>query len=104
MGGRLLEDHSQGRQEEDCLGWWEERGGFGIKMVRELSGVAAFLGPRAWSGAILGRQKCVSALPMGFPEGMVKTSCLEYLPLGDRIKEISRNLNFGERLLAHCVF
>lgn len=25
MGGRLLEDHSQG-DKEGCLDWWEERG------------------------------------------------------------------------------
>lgn len=46
-------------------------------------------------------------LPMGFsPQGHgKKTSCLEYLPFGRWLRgRYPRDLNFRERLLAHCVF
>lgn len=52
-------------------------------MVRELSSVATFLGPKSMCGGILGSRSVWCAY--GFsPEGHgKKTSHLEYLPLAD---------------------
>ena len=53
-------------------------------MVRELLSVAPFLGPKSMGGGILGGRSVWSPAYGFSPEGHgKKTSCLEYLPLGD---------------------